>query len=256
MRYVPSPTVLSMVVYGASGLAFVGSEPAARARTVDGAVRPSHAARRARLRWAITSRRSDWMPSSRVAASTSAGRCSSASPRWRQASVSPLSITALPRLWRVGGMAAMWLLAGTAAGGLMLVAAARFQSQQRFVISLALVMSQNPGPAARRRGDDCRRIAHGRLVVRHSDGRPRLGGGSRVGARPARTPRVERQNSPACLGTRRFSLAGVSAAGMLFIQLERLVIPHVLDGRRPRAVRRARRHCGLGVSRAADGRRV
>ena len=46
-------------------------------------------------------------------------------------------------LYGLSAATAVLLLAGTAAGGLMLVAAARFQSQQRFTLSMAFIMSPN-----------------------------------------------------------------------------------------------------------------
>ena len=46
-------------------------------------------------------------------------------------------------VYGLSGTAAPLLLCGTAAGGLMLIASARFQSEQRFGVSLALVMSPN-----------------------------------------------------------------------------------------------------------------
>jgi hypothetical protein len=46
-------------------------------------------------------------------------------------------------LYELSAAMALLLFAGTAAGGLMLVASARFQREQRFGISLALVQSPN-----------------------------------------------------------------------------------------------------------------
>src|SRR6185436_13044484 len=118
------------------------------------------------------------------------------------------------------------LFCGTAAGGLMLVASAGFQSQQRFGIALALVMSPNLvlllGALAT--------IATGSRTVDLSFDLLTLGLVLASGIGWAFTLRERRSSAPtkAVPWREAFVLAGVSGAVMLFVQLERLVIPHVL----------------------------
>src|SRR5687768_12038814 len=141
MRYVPSPTVLSMVVYGGAGLAFVGanlllarelSTPQFALVTLlvalntlgyhlaplglDGVVTRG----RVEVGWSMLKRA--------AAVAVGAGIA--------------ISFVASLAYGLSAGMAAL-LLAGSAAGGTMLVASAKFQSEQRFAISLALVLSPN-----------------------------------------------------------------------------------------------------------------
>jgi hypothetical protein len=126
------------------------------------------------------------------------------------------------------GMAAL-LLAGTTAGGLMLVVSAKFQSQQRFAVSLALVQSPNLllliGALATMAAGS--RTADLSFVILTAG----LGLAAGIGwalalrDRPTATAAVP---STVPWGEA-LVLAGVSAAGMLFVQLERLVIPHVLS---------------------------
>jgi O-antigen/teichoic acid export membrane protein len=119
------------------------------------------------------------------------------------------------------------LLVSTTAGGAMAVAAAQFQSERRYAISLAL--SQSPNLVLL--------VAAGAVVVTRD--------------REAWLPLViaalgfllaalygwavlfrERATKPAretwFPWTEAFSFAGLNAAGLVLIQLERLVIPHVL----------------------------
>jgi hypothetical protein len=125
------------------------------------------------------------------------------------------------------GMAAL-LLAGTAAGGLMLVASAKFQGEQRFAISLALVLSPNfvlllgavaTIVAASRTADLSFEVLTAGLALA-------AGIGWALALRQRRTSSAAAGSVP---WGEALVLAGVSAAGMLFIQLERLVIPHVLS---------------------------
>ena len=62
MRYVPSTTLRSMVVYGASGLAFVGAN-LLLARVLSTEHYALLTLLVALIRWVTTSRRSAWMPS-------------------------------------------------------------------------------------------------------------------------------------------------------------------------------------------------
>ena len=144
---------------------------------------------------------------------------------------------------------ALLLLAGTAAGGLMLVASARFQREQRFGISLALVHVAESAAAARRDRDDRVGIAHRRLVVRDSDARPRLGRRCSAGrsccasAGPSsgRSRRRSLERSARARGRQRRGHAVHPARAARH--------PARAHGRRSRVVRRARRHCRLDLSR-------
>jgi O-antigen/teichoic acid export membrane protein len=226
MRYVPSPTVLSMAVYGASGLAFVGANLLlARALSTEqyalltllvALVTVGHHLAPMGLDAVVTRGRVDvdWALLMRAAA-VAAG-----------VGVAVGLISFL--LYGLSAATAMWLLAGTAAGGVMLVAGARFQSQHRFLLSLALIMSQNAV------------LLFGAVVV--------IASGSQTADLPFHILTIglglaavlgwalvlrerRRQPSTGFAGipwNEALTLAGVSAAGMLFIQLERLVLPHVL----------------------------
>jgi O-antigen/teichoic acid export membrane protein len=224
MRYVPSATVLSMVVYGGSGLAFAGANLllARELSTeqfalltllvalntlgyhlaplgLDGVVMRG----RVGVGWPLLKR----------AAAVAAGIGLSTSVI---ASVAyGLSVPLAPVLF-----------CGTAAGGLMLVASAGFQSQQRFGIALALVMSPNVvlllGALAT--------IATGSHAVDLSFDLLTLGLVLAAGVGWALALRGRRSSAPtqAVPWREAFVLAGVSGAVMLFVQLERLVIPHLL----------------------------
>jgi O-antigen/teichoic acid export membrane protein len=137
-----------------------------------------------------------------------------------------VSITAF-FLYGLSVASALWLLGGTAAGGLMLVAAARFQSQHRFLPSLTLTMSQNLflvlGAVAT--------IAAGSRTADLSFHVLTVGIGLAAAVGWALVLLERRESSGQSAGVpwnEALALAGVSAAGMLFIQLERLVIPHLL----------------------------
>jgi O-antigen/teichoic acid export membrane protein len=130
-------------------------------------------------------------------------------------------------LYGLSAAAALWLLAGTAAGGLMLVAAARFQSQHRFLQSLALIMSQNLflllGAVVT--------IAAGSRTADLSFHILTVGLGAAAALGWALVLRRRPEASAISAGvpwSEALTLAGVSSAGMLFVQLERLVIPHLL----------------------------
>jgi len=225
MRYVPSPTVNSMVVYGASGLAFVGAnlllarvlstEHYALLTLLVALVTVGQHLAPMGLDAVVTRGRVDVGPAllKRVAAvATGVGVA--------------VSMTAL-LLYGLSAASAVWLLAGTTAGGLMLVAGAQFQSQHRFLQSLALIMSQNlvlllgavvTIAAGSRTADLAFRILTVGLALAAALGWTLV-------------LRERRESSGQFAGvpcTEELTLAGVSAAGMIFIQLERLVIPHVL----------------------------
>ena len=224
MRYVPSATVLSMVVYGGSGLAFVGANLllARELSTREFALLTLLVALNTlgcylaplELDGVVTRGQIDvgW-PLLKRAAGVAAG-------------VGLAVGVAASVLYELPPAMALLLFAGTAAGGLMLVASARFQREQRFGISLALVMSPNlllllgaiATIATRTRTADLSfEILTGGLCL------AALLGWALVlrERRPAMAAAVPWNEA--------LLLAGVAAAGMLFIQLERLVIPHVLS---------------------------
>ena len=225
MRYVPSPTVLSMAVYGASGLAFVGANLLlARALSTEqfalltllvALVTLGHHLAPMGLDAIVTRDRVDvgWPLLKRVVAMAAGVGIA-------------VSLVAF-LIYGLSAPHALWLFGATTAGGIMLVAGARFQSQQRFLTSLTLLMSQNlvlllgavvTIAIASNNADLPFHIltvglamaaVFGWALVLRERGEP---------SKPIRVPWSEA-----------LALAGVSAAGMLFIQLERLVIPHVLS---------------------------
>jgi hypothetical protein len=109
----------------------------------------------------------------------------------------------------------------------MLVAAARFQSEQRFAVSLSLLQSPNfllllGAVATLATGSRSAGLSFEIMTI-----------GLVFAAVVAwwlalRDRRNPSGNTTAVPWNEAFTLAGVSAAGMLFIQLERLVIPYVL----------------------------
>jgi len=119
------------------------------------------------------------------------------------------------------------LVASTVAGGAMVVAGAQFQSEQRFGLSLALVQSPNivlllaalvvvavHGSGAwlplliATAGFTGAAVYGWRILFREREGDPH---------RPDTLPWGEA-----------FAFAGLQASGLLLVQLDRLVIPHVL----------------------------
>ena len=226
MRYVPSPTVLSMVVYGASGLAFVGANLLlARALSTEqfalltllvALVTLGHHLAPMGMDALVTRDRVD------------VGRSLLKRVVPIAAGVGVVVSATAFVFYGIPAAAATWLFAGTMGGGIMLVAGARFQSQHRFIESLALVMSQNfvlllgavvTIAAASRSAD----LAFHILTVG-------FGVAAAVGwALILRERREPRRKSAGVPWNEALVLAGVSAAYMLFIQLERLVIPHVLS---------------------------
>ena len=225
MRYVPSPTLRSMVVYGASGLAFAGGNLLlARALSTEHYALITLVVALATLGYhlaplgldsVVTRARVQVGPTllKRVGVTTTVVGLG-------------VSIAALAAYGLSTGTALV-LFAATVGGGLMLVAAARFQSEQRFALSLALVASPNL------------LLLLGALAV--------LTVSSRTATLPfvilavglvlvagigwllvLREPRPDPLPAFTIPWGESFALAGVSAAGMLLIQLERLVIPYVL----------------------------
>jgi hypothetical protein len=226
MRYVPSPTVLSMVVYGGSGLAFVGANLllARELSTTQFALLTLLVALNTLgyhlaplgLDGVVTRRRVEagWPLLKRTTAvAVGAGLA--------------VSIVAFLAYGLSLSLAAL-LLAGTAAGGMMLVASAKFQSEQRFALSWSLVLSPNVflllGAIAT--------IAAGSPTADLSFDIWTAGLALAAGIGWALVL-LERRSASTAAGSvpwgEALVLAGVSAAGMLFIQLERLIIPYVLS---------------------------
>jgi hypothetical protein len=224
MRYVPSATVLSMVVYGASGLAFVGAN-LLLAREL-----PPEQFALLTLLVALSTLGYHLAPFG-LDGVVLRGRVDTGWPLLKRAALVALSIglvtgVAAASLYGVAAGLAASLFVSTAAGGLMLIAGAKFQSERRFVISLGLTaMAPNL------------LLLAGALTTMAADGRTAdltieifaiglaaaAGLGWLLALRDRRTARAL-----AVPWSEALVLAGVSAAGMLFIQLERLVIPYVL----------------------------
>jgi hypothetical protein len=225
MRYVPSTTMLSMVVYGASGLAFVGANLllARELSTEQFALLTLLVALntltyhlaplgldavvtrgRVVVGWALLKRV--------VAAAIGVGAAAAVAASFAYG-LSP-------------AMAALLLL-GTAAGGVMLVAGAKFQSEQRLATALALMLSPNlllliGAVATIATGTRTADLTFEILVI-GVFATAALAWLLALRDRPPSMP------SPTSVPWHEaFMLAGVTAAGMLFIQLERLVIPYVL----------------------------
>lgn len=115
----------------------------------------------------------------------------------------------------------------TAAGGIMMVAAAKFQSEQRFGISLSL--SQSPNVVLL--------LAALILVLTHSRTAWHpisiLAAGFVVAALVGwwllRDDRWGASSTAQFTWTEALSFAGLNAAGLVLLQLDRLVIPHLLS---------------------------
>jgi hypothetical protein len=225
MRYVPSTTLRTMVVYGTSGLAFAGAnlllarvlstEHYALLTLLVALMTLGYHLAPVGLDGVVTRGRVDVGPALLRRVSMAAALVGT--------SVSAVAFTAYPLST---GTAAL-LLAGTAAGGIMLVAAARFQSNQRFTLSMAFITSPNL------------LLLIGALAALAMESRTAtlplailtlgLALAAALGWMLVLTER--RASVPTALAipwSEALSLAGVAAAGMLLIQLERLVLPHVL----------------------------
>ncbi|HET7608803.1 MAG TPA: hypothetical protein VFL84_09020 [Gammaproteobacteria bacterium] len=226
MRYVPSTTVLSMAVYGGSGLAFVGANLllARELSTTQFALLTLLVALNT-LGYHLAPLGLDGI--------VMRGRAQIGGALLKRAAAVALGVGAAMSIaaslvYGLSAAMALLLLAGTAAGGLMLVASARFQSEQRFAISLALVMSPNlvlllGAVATMLAGSSTAGLSFEILTVG-------LGLAAGVGWALALRERRGQSAAPASVPwSEALVLAGVSAAGMLFVQLERLVIPQVLS---------------------------
>jgi O-antigen/teichoic acid export membrane protein len=225
MRHVPSATALSMVVYGASGLAFVG------ANLLLARVLSTEQYALLTLLVALVTL-GQYLAPMGFDALVTRGRVDVGPALLRRVAAVAVGVGIVVSftaffLYGLSAAAALWLLGGTAAGGLMLVAAARFQSQHRFLPALTLTMSQNLflvlGAVAT--------IAAGSRTADLSFHVLTIGIGLAAAVGWALALRERRDSSGQSAGVpwkEALTLAGVSAAGMLFIQLERLVIPHLL----------------------------
>ncbi len=225
MRHVPSATALSMVVYGASGLAFVG------ANLLLARVLSTEQYALLTLLVALVTL-GQYLAPMGFDALVTRGRVDVGPALLRRVAAVAVGVGIVVSftaffLYGLSAAAALWLLGGTAAGGLMLVAAARFQSQHRFLPALTLTMSQNLflvlGAVAT--------IAAGSRTADLSFHVLTIGIGLAAAVGWALARRERRDSSGQSAGVpwkEALTLAGVSAAGMLFIQLERLVIPHLL----------------------------
>lgn len=225
MRYVPSATLRTMVVYGTSGLAFAGAnlllarvlstEHYALLTLVVALMTLGYHLAPAGLDALVTRGRVDVGPALLRRVIMTAALIGT--------SATAVAFTA----YGLSTGTAALLLAGTAAGGVMLVAAARFQSDQRFTLSMALITSPNlllllGALAALAMGSRTATLPVAILTLG-------LVVAAAVGWVLILTER--RASVPTVLAipwNEALALAGVAAAGMLLIQLERLVLPHVL----------------------------
>ncbi len=122
----------------------------------------------------------------------------------------------------------LMILVSTIAGGMLLVAGGQFQSEQRFGISLDAQPEPEPHPAALRRLGGARPGTHG------AEPPLLIWTGGFVAAAAAgwwmlfRERHAKPSRSVAFSWSEAFAIAGLSAAGLLLIQLERLLLPHLL----------------------------
>jgi len=225
MRYVPSATFRTMVVYGTSGLAFAGAnlllarvlstEHYALLTLVVALMTLGYHLAPAGLDALVTRGRVDAGPALLRRVSMAAALIGTGA--------TAVAFTA----YELSMATAALLLAGTAAGGVMLVAAAHFQSDQRFTLSNAFITAPNlllliGALAALVMGSHTATLPVAiltlGLVVAAAVGWVLI-----LTERRTSVPRVL-----AIPWNEAFALAGVAAAGMLLIQLERLVLPHIL----------------------------
>jgi O-antigen/teichoic acid export membrane protein len=226
LRYAPSTTVVSMVVYGGSGLAFAAANLllARQLSTEQFAFMT--------LLVAVTTLGYHFAPLG-LDGIVMRGRAEVGWPLLKRAAAVAAGVGLATSVmasvvYGFSGAFAALLFCGTAAGGLMLVASARFQSQQRFGFALALVMSPNlvlllGALATMATGARTAALAFDVLTVG-------LGLAAAIGwALVLRERRGASAPAPGVPWNEALVLAGVSGAVMLFVQLERLVIPHVLS---------------------------
>jgi len=225
MRLVPSSTLRSMVVYGASGLAFLSANILlARALSTDHYALVTLVVALVTLGYYLAPAGLDGV--------VARGRAGVGPPLLLRAgaaaAVVGAALTAVALIvYGIAPATAALLLPASVAGALMLVAAARFQSEQRFALALALTTSPNLslllGAAATIALG--RQTAHVTLLVLTLG----LAASAAIGWTVVLRERPRAAPQPSAIPWREAAaLAGLSAAGMLFIQLERLVIPHLL----------------------------
>jgi O-antigen/teichoic acid export membrane protein len=223
-RYVPRATALSMVVYGGSGVAFAAASLLlARALSTEQFALITLLVALNTLGYHLAPLGLDGLVTrARAAVGTALLTRAAAVTGAIAIVVSAASFAA----YGLPAATAAMLLAGTAAGGLMLVSSAKFQSEERFALSLALVMSPNfllllGAVATILAGSRTADLSFAVLSVG-------LCGAALFGWRLALRDGRGATTSTHVPWDEALMLAGVSAAGMLFIQLERLVIPYVL----------------------------
>ncbi|HUR96220.1 MAG TPA: hypothetical protein VMY76_16690 [Gemmatimonadales bacterium] len=219
-----SPTLRSMVVYGASGLGFGGANLIlARALPTDQYALFTLVTALGNLGFSLAPAGVDGVVNRRHLA---AGPSLLA----RVLPAATLVGLAMATVGLVGyemspAMAALLLISSTA-GGIMMVAGAKFQSEHRFGISLALTQSPNIVMIVAALAVVAFHVAHAWLPILISA----------VGFVVAAVYGwslllAERHGKPEADSTfpwkEAFAFAGLNASGLLLIQLERLVLPHV-----------------------------
>lgn len=225
MRHVPSATLLGMVVYGTSGLAFVGAN-LLLAREL-----PPEQFALFTLLVALSTLGYHLAPLG-LDGVILRSRVDLGWPLLRRAALVAAAVglavagVALA-FYEVAPALAALLLVSTMSGGLMVVASAKFQSERRFALSLGLTaMTPNLlllfGAATT--------IAVGWPTAELAFDVWTIGLGVAAGLSWALALRERKRTKIGRVPwNEALVLAGVAAAGMLFIQLERLVIPHVLS---------------------------
>lgn len=225
MRYVPSPTLRSMVVYGASGLAFAGANLLlARLLSMEqyGLLT---------LVVALITVGYHLAPVGLDAVVARGRLATSSSLLQRVAVATTLVGTAFTSVafvaYDLSPVTAAIVFIAMLAGALMLVAAARFQRDQRFAVALALVLSPNllllAGALLVLALESHTAIvplvilALGLVIAAATGWALVLRRHERSTTQPLAIPWKEA-----------IALAGVAVAEVLLIQLERLVIPYVL----------------------------
>jgi O-antigen/teichoic acid export membrane protein len=224
MRYAPSQTVRSMVVYGASGLAFAGANLLlARVLSTEHYALLTLFVALSTLGYHLAPAGLDGV--------VTRGRIAVGTALLTRVGTAAVAIGAGAGLaafvaYDLAAATALLLFVATAAGGLMLVAAARFQSEQRFSLSLALSSAPNLLLLIGALSALASRATTAALPIAI------LGVGlvvmAGIGWWLVLREQPDASPETAIPWHEAFALAGVAAAGMLLIQLERLVIPYVL----------------------------
>lgn len=224
MRHFPSTTLLGMVVYGTSGLAFVGANlllarelPPQQFALFTLLVALStlgyHLAPLGLDGLLLRSRVDVTWPLLRRAALVAAA--------------AGLAVAGVAlAFYGVAPALAVLLLASTMSGGLMVVASAKFQSERRFALSLGLT-AMTPNLLLLLGAALTMAVEWPTAELAFDVWTIGLGVAALLGWALALRER-KRTKIGHVPWNEALVLAGVAAAGMLFIQLERLVIPHVL----------------------------